>query len=246
MKLTVLNSNSNGNCYILTNGKETLVLEAGVSFRDIKIALNFSFENVVGCIVSHLHNDHSKSLYDLYNSGVSVYANAETLKHKAINLKAPNVNVIEAMSIYKIGNFKIKPFDVKHDVPTLGFYINHPDMGNLVFITDTYYVEHKFPNINHLLVECNYAEDIIEEKLKDKSYLRNRIFASHFNLRNCKEFLCANDLSKVNEIVLIHLSDSNSDEHRFVDEVSKLTGIPTYAAIPKLTLELSLADCPFN
>ena len=43
-------------------------------------------------------------------------------------------------------------------------------------------------------------------------------------MANVKEFLRANDLSKVEEIHLLHLSDGNSDEARFKREIQELTG----------------------
>lgn len=66
MKLKCIATGSSGNCYTLTadNG-ETLILDAGIGIRDIKKGLNWNIRNVVGCIVSHAHSDHSKSVKDL-------------------------------------------------------------------------------------------------------------------------------------------------------------------------------------
>lgn len=53
--LKVLNSGSEGNEYLLTNGKETLILECGVKFIDCKKALDFDLSSIQGCVVSHEH-----------------------------------------------------------------------------------------------------------------------------------------------------------------------------------------------
>ena len=53
--LKVLGSGSSGNGYLLTNGKETLILETGVKFIECKKALNFDLSSIVGAIVSHEH-----------------------------------------------------------------------------------------------------------------------------------------------------------------------------------------------
>ena len=58
MKLIVLGSSSSGNCYILDNGKEALIIEAGIRFQEVKKALDFNLRKVVGCVVTHAHNDH--------------------------------------------------------------------------------------------------------------------------------------------------------------------------------------------
>ena len=60
--------------------------------------------------------------------------------------------------------------------------------------------------------------------------LKSRILKSHFSLENVKRFLQANDLSKVQEIWLLHLSDGNSDEKRFKREVQELTGRMVFVA----------------
>jgi phosphoribosyl 1,2-cyclic phosphodiesterase len=54
--------------------------------------------------------------------------------------------------------------------------------------------------------------------------LKNRIIRSHMSLETLKDMLRANDLSKVEAIYLLHLSDGNSDAVRFKREVQELTG----------------------
>lgn len=55
MRLKVLSSNSKGNCYILENDTQILIIEAGVPFRKIKEGINFNLDKVVGVCVSHSH-----------------------------------------------------------------------------------------------------------------------------------------------------------------------------------------------
>jgi phosphoribosyl 1,2-cyclic phosphodiesterase len=60
--------------------------------------------------------------------------------------------------------------------------------------------------------------------------MRPRLLRSHFSLENVLEFLRANDLSKVEEIWLLHLSQSNSSEELFKKEVQAATGKPVFIA----------------
>jgi phosphoribosyl 1,2-cyclic phosphodiesterase len=60
--------------------------------------------------------------------------------------------------------------------------------------------------------------------------MRKRLLRSHFSLENVLEFLRANDMSKVQEIYLLHLSDNNSDEAMFKRRVQEVTGKPVYVA----------------
>lgn len=55
MKLKVLGSSSKGNCYLLESDKEVLIIELGISFKEIKKALNFDISKVVGALVTHEH-----------------------------------------------------------------------------------------------------------------------------------------------------------------------------------------------
>ena len=55
MKLIVVGTGSKGNCYILSNEKENLVIEAGASYEKILRGLNYNVKNVVGVVVSHSH-----------------------------------------------------------------------------------------------------------------------------------------------------------------------------------------------
>ena len=55
MNLEVLGSSSKGNCYILSNEKEALILEAGVNFKQVKKALNYDISKIRGMLVSHEH-----------------------------------------------------------------------------------------------------------------------------------------------------------------------------------------------
>ena len=226
MKLRIIGTGSKGNAYILSNGDEALLIEAGVNIKEIKQALDFDYSKVVGCIVTHEHLDHCKSANDLMRLGIDVYTGAKT--HQKINGDVIHRAMpIASRETIKLGNFKIMAFDVKHDaVEPLGFLIEHKDCGKVLFLTDTYYCKYTFPGLNNIIIEANYSKEIIDKKYgpdSDKEFLRNRILKSHFSLANCKDMLKANDLRQVNNIVLIHLSDSNSDEKQFQKEVYELT-----------------------
>lgn len=53
-----------------------------------------------------------------------------------------------------------------------------------------------------------------------------------------KEFLNVTDLSQVRDIVLLHLSNKNSNAAQFQEEIERLTGKPTYIADKGLKIEL--------
>ena len=58
MKLKVLGSGSSGNCYILENDNEALIIEAGLPFMKVKKALNFNVMKIKAVLITHIHSDH--------------------------------------------------------------------------------------------------------------------------------------------------------------------------------------------
>jgi phosphoribosyl 1,2-cyclic phosphodiesterase len=88
--------------------------------------------------------------------------------------------------------------------------------------------------------------DILEENTQNgrvSATQRNRTLQSHMSYDTCLETLRANDLSKVNNIVLIHLSNGNSHAQEFKDGIQKATGKNVHIA--ESGLELLLNKTPF-
>lgn len=242
MRLNVLGSDSNGNCYVLQNDKEALIIEAGVRFSEVKKALKWQLSKVVGAVITHEHNDHAKYIRDFVSNGITVLALPSVFRAKGIDSLSFRKE-IEPMHGYIIGGFRVFAIPVCHDVPCVGFIIEHEDMGRMLFVTDTMMLEYKVPGLNHILLEANYAEDILDAKIEAGSVplsMKPRLIHSHMEIETTKGILRANDLSGVNEIVLIHLSNGNSDERRFVREVQETSGKPVYAAVAGLELNLSI------
>ncbi|KNH23897.1 beta-lactamase [Priestia megaterium] len=232
IEVTAIASSSKGNCYRITDGSTSLLLECGINYRDIQKALNFQMTQISGCLISHEHGDHVKSIKDVLKAGIDCYMSPGTAG--AINVTHHRINLVEAGKPFKIGTFQIMAFDVQHDVAQpYGFLIMNKEGEKLLFATDTYYIKYKFPGLTHILVECNYSEKILKENIENGSVpkvMEKRLLQSHFSLENVKEFFKANDLSKVQEIWLLHLSDSNSDENLFKEEIMKMTGKVVYIA----------------
>lgn len=239
MRLKVLGSGSAGNCYLLFNKNETLIIECGLPYKTILKGLNFSLNNVVGALVTHEHMDHSKAIKDITMNGIDVYASEGTLV-RSMPI-AHRGKTIKSEEQFKVGGFTILPFATQHDAAEpLGFLISHKDIDKLLFATDTYYIQYKFSGLKHLLIECNYSKEILERNINNglNPTRAKRLLKSHFSLDHVKEFLKETDLSQCEDITLIHLSDGNSNAAQFKKEIERLTGIPTYIADAGMELEL--------
>lgn len=221
----VLGSGSKGNGYVLTasNGS-ALVIEAGVKSIELKKLLAFDYTKVAGVLVTHSHGDHAKYIGDYTEKGINVYTGQETIDK--LNIKSHRAHALQEKKAVMIGGFKVFPVPMKHDVPCLGFVINHPESGNIVFVTDSYFSPWKFSNISQWIVECNYSQEIMDGKDgygATNSFVRNRVISSHLSLENCLELFKANDMTKTINIVLTHLSDTNSNEKQFKKAVENQT-----------------------
>lgn len=241
MELHVLGSGSSGNCYLLKSSTGILVVEAGLKFMEVKKAIDFDLSTIMACIVSHEHNDHAKYIKDFTDSGIICLALEDVFKAKGIS-SGGCAKAIHAGGAYKIGDFKVLAFQAFHDVPCVGFVINHRESGTILFLTDSYTCESSFKGLNHVLIECNFSDSILNDNVEKgivPEVLRSRLYKSHMGLYACKEVLKNNDLTEVQNIVLIHLSSDNSDEKQFVEEVQRETGKPVYAAEKGLILNIA-------
>ena len=225
-------SGSKGNAYLVSDGKTKILIECGLKFRDIQIALDFRLSDINACLISHEHDDHSLSVKDVLRSGINVYTSNGTIE--ALKIKHHRLKPIKAKKQFKIGTFTILPFEVEHDAnEPLGFLLHSDNGERLLFATDTYFIRYRFNNLSIIAVECNFSEKILEQNILDGIVpvaMKKRLIQSHFSLENYKEFLKANDLSKVKEIWLLHISNRNSDEELFKREIQQLTGKPVYIA----------------
>lgn len=244
MVLKCLGSNSSGNCYLLENDNECLVIEAGIPFKEVKKSLGFNISKIQGLLITHEHGDHAAYARDYEKSGIPIFTSHGTAENAGLIL----ANDIKCGYWYTAGGFRITPFHVVHDAADpFGYIINHPDIGDLLFATDTEYIKSNFKKLqlNHILIECNYSLKIADGHVYEgvlPESLRNRIIKSHMSLETCKEFIRQNVTSRLENVVLLHLSDSNSNEKYFIEEIEKVTGefVDVFAADKGFELRLDI------
>lgn len=229
-----LASSSDGCCYVVRSSADRapLLIDAGIRYAAIQQALDFRVTGLAGALVSHCHGDHSKSVRDLLRAGVNVYASPETWEE--LGLGGHRAKSILPDKPATVGNWVVRAFDAVHDAPgTLGFLIAAPCGKRLLYLTDTAYSRYRFEGVNVIAIECNHSRDIahrnaVEGAIPFARY--RRTVTNHMSLERLLALLKANDLSAVEEIHLLHLSDANSDESAFKLAVQKATGKPTYIA----------------
>lgn len=250
MNLKCLGSNSTGNCYLLENETECLVIEAGIPFKEVKMSLGFNVSKIVGVIATHEHGDHFGYIKDYLKGGFKIMASQGTWSTLPYEIEISE-KVMRAGYWYQFESFTVTPFGVEHDaVEPFGFIIRHPEMGTLLFATDTEYIKHKFKalKLNHILIECNYSQKIIDGRVyrdETSESLRNRVLRSHMELETCKDFIKENQTSSLYTVVLLHLSDGNSNAKEFQKEIKEVLVSHTNVTVADKEITIDLNIIPF-
>jgi phosphoribosyl 1,2-cyclic phosphodiesterase len=222
--ITVLGSSSAGNAY-LVGGRSPLLLDCGLSYRELQRATGYKLTGLAGCLVGHEHADHSKAAADLMQAGVDCYMSAGTAE--ALGLTSHRLRVVKVLEQVQIGDWTVLPFDAVHDAAEpLGFLIAG-EGEKVLYLTDTAYCRYRFNGLTRIMVECNYSREILDRNIEAGKLhpgLRRRLLRSHMGLERVLAFLAANDLSQVRGIMLLHLSDGNSDAMGFKKAIQAATG----------------------
>jgi len=224
MNITVHHSGSRGNLYQV----DDILIDPGVPIKATKKALNFRLSEIRACLCGHFHSDHSKAAKDILRAGIDLYCSQETAE--ALKLSGHRLHIIEPMKEFKINRWRILPFPLVHDAPNLGFLLQKGGKKCL-YCNDTNYISHKFRGLNFILLGVNYDAEILKENVATGTIdpeVAKRVLQNHMSLETAKGFFRANDMSKVEAIYLLHLSDANSDEERFKKEIETITGRPVY------------------
>lgn len=235
--IKVIGSGSKGNCYVVQVGAEKLLLDGGIKFSKVLKQLNFNISDIKGALISHKHLDHSLALNDMLLHRLDIFTHEEVIK--TFGLEDSRINEVQNLKQFKVGEFNIIPLKVKHldtdmsECLNFSYVIHHRNIGKILFATDLANFNYRIKGLNYILIECNHSVEFLED-----NFNKDRIMASHMSLEKLKKILSDTDLSKCREIILIHLSEKNSDEVLFATEIEKLTGIKT--TIAKCGIEIRM------
>lgn len=229
LNLKILASGSSGNCYLLLAENETLILDCGIPIMEIKKGLDFDLSKVVGCVVTHAHKDHSKSVPDFIDMGINTWQ--------------PYLEEQKIQRRY-FGGFAVRSFDVPHDdEPCCGFLIECPNGERLLYATDFEYIKYSFKKmqIRHLLIEANYQNKYVEKSANN----REHVLRGHAELQTTIGVVKDN-ADSLRNVILCHLSQGNANPEEMITEVQKVVRNGVCVDWAKKGLEVSLTEeCPF-
>ena len=237
-KLLCFGSGSSGNSYAIRCENETLLIELGLPWKDIIKGLDYDIKNVVGCLVSHEHSDHlnKDTIKKVVQYSIPTYS-CESVAHKY-----KGISIIKKGAKTQIGGFKIQPIPLQHSVECFGFVIEHDDFGKMVFASDCSEFLYRIKNVNHWLIEANWSEDVLIDNMCNNAEMRSR-HEQHLEINDTIEALKLNVNMNTQTIVLLHLSNGNSNAKKFIKQVSnELSFSNVHVADKGLIVELLKND----
>ena len=188
-------------------------------------------------------DDHSRSLKDFKSMGIPVFAPYEKFE--------PHFYT----KIY--GEFEVKDFPLTttdnrwthtnadgSECPCYGFLITHPEMGKMLYITDTELIKWRFKGINHILLGTNYDKDLVNVDNQSKA---NHVFRGHLSIDTACEFVKANYSDSLQNVIMCHLSSENADADSFIEKMKKVAkNANVDVAVAGKSWDLkNPSECPF-
>lgn len=208
-------SSSKGNAYTVSNGDTTLLIECGITFKQLQKKLDYKLSEITACLVSHEHSDHSKCALQLIKHGIPVYMSYGTAEaHKDF---MDGAKIIKAGQQLQLGSFIVVPITVYHNTAEpLGFIIvDLNSQDRLLFVIDSVNINYLINGLTHVAIECNYDDSILSRLDMIDETRKQRVRNSHMEINTCLNYLHKLDLSKCRQLYLMHLSKSSSSAWHF-------------------------------
>lgn len=262
MRFTVLGSGSTGNAVLITAGKTKVLVDAGLSAKEILRRLACVGEDCAALdavLITHEHSDHAGGLRVLMKTlSCPVFISGAT--REAYLREKPNLTgnepqkrsdairhrtvEIDSGRDFRIGEIDFHPFSVPHDaVDNFGFVAEHNGV-KVATLMDfgciTTLIKEKLLNCDGIVIESNHSRDMLRACAVYTWDLKQRILSRTGHLSN--EDLCewlTNDFDgAARHIVLAHLSQRANEPHlaRLMAETALRLRSPLFKCETKITL----------
>ncbi|MBN2111953.1 MBL fold metallo-hydrolase [Candidatus Woesearchaeota archaeon] len=212
MEISVIASGSNGNCCLIEDKGNSVLVDAGKSGREIMERMNFlgkHIESVNAILITHKHSDHTRGAGVLSRRfKIPVYMTKKT--SEGIMLGSFDTKIFEVGKRFRIGKMDIKPVQTSHNVPSCGFVFN----SKFGIMTDTGCVTKEMKDavkkIEAVLLESNHDIDMVI-KGPYPYFLKNWILSNEGHLSNIDASSLLQDYSKNLKLAILgHLSGNNN------------------------------------
>jgi phosphoribosyl 1,2-cyclic phosphodiesterase len=217
--ITSLNSGSNGNCYYVGNNNEAILVDVGISCKEVEKRmerLNLSLLKVKAIFISHEHSDHIKGVQTLSKKyAIPVYITSATLNNSHLVLENVLIKSFKAYEKIVVGNLIVNPFPKRHDASDPFSFVVECENIKIGVLTDIGSVcEHVIDNFKQchaVFLEANYDEHMLEKGMYPY-YLKSRIRSDkgHLSNRQALELFVNHKHELLSHVILSHLSKDNN------------------------------------
>lgn len=214
-----LNSGSNGNCYYVGNDDDAVLIDGGISCREIEKRmkrLGLSLRKVKGVFVSHEHGDHIHGVAALSKKyRMPVYLTAGTRAGSNMRLVDEHVRLLPTNTTVTIGAMRISGFPKRHDASDPQSFMISSDTVNVGIFTDIGIacenVVANFRQCHAAFLESNYDELMLDQGGYPLA-LKNRIRGGmgHLSNKQAKQLFVTHRPAFMSHLFLVHLSQNNN------------------------------------
>ena len=214
MKVRVIGSGFRGNATIVETASCNILIDAGLTYKNISERLGGDVPNIDIVVITHTHKDHIGGLKSVLKKDPIVYTMSDLgnlVSYDKINNERQ----------FSIGDTSLKLFDLSHDSYCCGMIISDGDK-QLVYITDTGYINknvlEEIGNKDIYIMESNHDVDMLRHSSKP-FYLQMRILSDEGHLSNEQALTYLKGLvgSRTKCVILAHLSLENNDSNLVYD-----------------------------
>lgn len=214
VQFAILGSGSSGNATLAQHAHTTLLVDAGLSARQLLTrARLLGSEAFDGILITHEHGDHVRGLKTLLKQqDIPLYATSATahvLRESGIQGRW---NTFEAGQSFRIGSLVVETFSILHDAVDPVGYVLRSEKKSLGLISDAGHVTHSvtqhLQGMNGLYLEANYDDELLAADTKRPWSIKQRISSRHGHLSNRQAAELLENISHValKHVVLGHLS----------------------------------------
>jgi phosphoribosyl 1,2-cyclic phosphodiesterase len=217
--ITSLNSGSNGNCYYVGNDNEAVLVDVGISCKEVEKRmerLNLSLNKVKALFISHEHGDHIKGLQVLSKKySLPIYITTRTLNNSHLILEESLVNIFKGYEPILVGDLTVTAFPKRHDASDPYSFIVEGNGVKIGVLTDIGsvcdHVIENFKQCNAAFLEANY-DDMLLENGHYPYYLKDRIRGNNGHLSNKQalDLFVNHKHESMSHVILSHLSKDNN------------------------------------
>jgi phosphoribosyl 1,2-cyclic phosphodiesterase len=217
--ITSLNSGSNGNCYYVGNEKEAVLIDAGISCREIERRmrrLHLAMQKIKAVFISHEHSDHIRGLPSLVKKySLSVYITTPTLRFGRLYFEKNVARNFKAHETISVGELKVTAFPKLHDASdpySFTIAYNHIKVGVFtdIGLPCENVIQH-FKQCHAAFLEANYDDEMLD-KGNYPYHLKKRIRSErgHLSNKQALELFKKYRSSFMTHLLLSHLSQNNN------------------------------------